>query len=89
MWCRVWQLQTAKESQIGEEIGFHSRILVFFKLGKKRFRVCFAPQRLPENHMLLNNNHMLLQDCDSTLIDPIFKSATEPLSNCRIVQLMS
>jgi len=45
----VHQLQPAKESQVGEEIGLHSRMGVFFELGKKRFRLCFDHMKIAEN----------------------------------------
>lgn len=50
-WCgfNVRQLQPAKESRVGEEIGLRSGMGVFFELGKKRFRLCFDHMKIAEN----------------------------------------
>ena len=50
-WCgfNVRQLQPAKESRVGEEIGLRSGMGVYFDLGKKRIRVCIDPTKIVQN----------------------------------------
>jgi len=56
-----WQLQTAKMSQMGEEIGLHSRLLVFFKLRKKMFRVFFFPTKIArESHAFKQQSYAFI-----------------------------